>query len=112
LLSTVGKTIPSVQVLSANALRSILPLTALDLATVETVLLGVERTFTVLTSGHLLKVDLQRTGRVVPLASAQAWTHTATGGRPTARLQFTDGSAVDLSEPGRTKRSTLELSAR
>ncbi|QCR42460.1 hypothetical protein C1N91_01755 [Curtobacterium sp. SGAir0471] len=112
LLGTVGKTVSAVQVLAPNALKSVVPLSVLASATIETFDLGAGRTFTLHAGEYLLKVDLQRTGRVMSLPSAQAWSHASPGGRPTARLQFTDGSAIDLSEPGRTKRITLELTVR
>jgi hypothetical protein len=112
LLATVGKTISAAQVLTPNALKSVVPLSALTAATIETFDLGAGRTFTLHTGECLLTVDLQRTGRVVLLPSAQAWSPASPGGRPTARFHFTDGSAIDLSEPGRTKRITLELTAR
>jgi hypothetical protein len=104
------KRIALFQVLGINSLKSLTP--PLD-ALVGEAIEGSEvadRMLTLHTSGHLVTVDLQRTGKVVWLASSEPF-RPAVGPMPTVRLITEDGT-VDLTEPAKTKRITVVVEER
>lgn len=105
-----GKRITLLQVLGINSLKSLTPPVE---ALVGDVIEGSEVAECILTlrsSSHLVIFDLQRTGRVVWLSSAEPL-RLGTGHMPTVRL-ITDDGAVDLTEPAKTKRITVVVSER
>jgi hypothetical protein len=104
------KRIALLQVLGINSLKSLTP--PLD-ALVGEAIEGSEvadRILTLHTSGHLVTLDLQRTGKVVWLASSEPC-RPAAGPMPTVRLITEDGT-VDFTEPAKTKRITVVVEER
>jgi hypothetical protein len=104
------KRIALLQVLGINALKSLTP--PLD-ALIGEVIEGsavADRILTLHTSGHVVTLDLQRTGKVVWLASSEPF-RPAAGPMPTVRLITEDGT-VDLTEPTKTKRITVVVEER
>ncbi len=105
-----GQEIVSLQVLGINSLKSFSP--APD-AIVGEVVVGSDvqgRTFTIRTSRFQVAIDLQRTGRLVPLSGAEPYALAAGSSRPTVRLLLANGAGLDLIEPAKTKRITVTLS--
>ncbi|GHJ40459.1 hypothetical protein [Streptomyces sp. TS71-3] len=107
-----GKKIATLQVLGVNSLKSISPLPEAVVGEAVTDVDVVERIINVHTAGHRISFDLQRTGRVVTLDSAEPYRLAAGVSRPTARLLMVDGSGVDLTEPAKTKRVTVTIVTR
>lgn len=107
-----GEETATLQVLGINSLKSFSPMPdALAGDTIESSTL-VDRQFTVCTTAHRIAVDLQRTGRLVWLPAAEPYVIAAGSARPTVRLVLTSGQGLDLTEPARSKRITVTLSAR
>lgn len=52
---------------------------------------------------------MARTGIVVALQKALAWKASEKSPMPTARVLFSDGSALDFKEPAKTKRITFTI---
>ncbi|MDX2544684.1 hypothetical protein ACOT81_20460 [Streptomyces sp. WI04-05B] len=106
------KRIAALQVLGINSLKTFSP--PLETLTGEVVKAAdvVERTINVDTANHVVSFDLQRTGRVVLLESAEPYRLVAGAARPTVRLLMADGSGLDLTEPAKTKRITVTLVAK
>ena len=105
-----GQEIASLQVLGINSLKSFSP--APD-AIVGEVIAASDvkgRTIRIRTSKFQVTIDLQRTGRVVPLSGAEPYALAAGSSRPTVRLLLIDGTGLDLTEPAKTKRITVMLS--
>ncbi len=107
-----GKEIADLQVLGINSLKSFSPMPdALTGDTIEASAVS-DRLFTVTTTHHDVAVDLQRTGKVVWLAKAEPYVMAVGSARPTVRLVLTNGQGLDLTEPAKTKRITVTVSAR
>lgn len=107
-----GQEIAVLQVLGINSLKSFSPMpSALTGDTIESSAV-VDRLFTVITTGHQVKVDLQRTGRVVWLPRTEPYVMSAGTSRPTLRLVLASGQGLDLTEPAKTKRIAVTISAR
>jgi hypothetical protein len=104
-----GQRIGALQVLGINSLKTFSPPPEALVGEVVTAVDVVERTVGVYTATHLISFDLQRTGRVVLLESAEPYQHVAGVGRPTVRLLMADGSGLDLTEPAKTKRITVTI---
>ncbi len=107
-----GEEIATLQVLGINSLKSLSPrpeAVAGDL--IESISLA-GRLITVTTSSHQVVFDLQRTGRLVWLWEAKPYVVTAGSSRPTVRLLCTSGHGLDLTEPAKTKRITVNLATR
>lgn len=105
-----GKRIALLQVLGINSLKSLTPpVETLVGDTVEGSEVA-ERILALQTSSHLVTFDLQRTGKVVWLGSAEPF-RIGVGPMPTVRL-ITDDGAVDLTEPAKTKRITVVVDER
>lgn len=105
-----GRRITLLQVLGINSLKSLTP--PADAVVGDTVE-GIDvaaRTLTLRTSRHLITFDLQRIGKVVWLSSSDPF-RVGCGPMPTVRL-ITDGGAVDLIEPAKTKRITVVVNER
>lgn len=101
------RTVSLLQVLGINSLKSVTP--PLEDLVGE----GIEgsdvddRIVTLHTARYSVVFDLQRTGKVVWLHSAEPY-RLAPGAMPTVRL-ITDGGAIDLTEPAKSKRITVVL---
>ncbi|MFD6026050.1 hypothetical protein [Streptomyces griseoluteus] len=107
-----GQQIAAVQVLGINSLKTFSPPPEALVGEGVTAVGVLDRTVRIDTPSHVISFDLQRTGRVVPLENAEAYTPAAGVSRPTVRLLMADGSGVDLSEPARTKRITVTITSR
>lgn len=107
-----GQKIAALQVLGINSLKTFSPPPEALVGEAVTGVGVLDRTISIDTVSHVISFDLQRTGRVVPLENAEAYTTVAGGNRPTVRLLMADGSGLDLSEPARTKRITVAIVAR
>ncbi|MEU9342010.1 hypothetical protein AB0D74_12430 [Streptomyces sp. NPDC048278] len=107
-----GKKITTFQVLGINSLKSVSPLPEALVGEAVTEVDVVERIINMHTVGHRISIDLQRTGRVVMLESAEPYQSLAGVSRPTVRLLMADGSGMDLTEPAKTKRITVTIVTR
>lgn len=107
-----GEEIATLQVLGINSLKSTSPLPeaivgdAVESTSVES------RLVSITTSLHAIVFDLQRTGKLVWLESAQPYVMVAGTSRPTARLLLASGKGLDLTEPAKTKRITVAVTTR
>jgi hypothetical protein len=105
-----GEEVATLQVLGINSLKSVTPMPdalAGDLissARVE------ERLLMISTAGHLVVVDLQRTGKLIWLPRAAPYAMSTGTTRPTVRLVLANGRGLDLIEPAKTKRITVAIS--
>ena len=107
-----GEVIATLQVLGINSSKSSSPTPdALEGDMVESSSVA-DRQFTVVTTGHEIAVDLQRTGKLLWIAAAVPYVMAVGSTRPTVRLVLTKGQGLDLTEPARTKRITVTVSAR
>ncbi|SOE65834.1 hypothetical protein SAMN05446589_2760 [Streptomyces sp. OV198] len=107
-----GQKIAALQVLGINSLKTFSPPPEALMGEAVTAVSVLDRTVSIDTDSHVISFDLQRTGRVVPLENAEAYASVAGVNRPTVRLLMADGSGLDLSEPARTKRITVTITAR
>ncbi|TPG17177.1 hypothetical protein [Pedococcus bigeumensis] len=107
-----GEKCASLEVLGINSLKSLSPMPgALTGETIECTKVD-DRRFTVTTDSHQVEFDLQRTGKVLWLSSAQPYAVTGGASRPTVRLILANGQGLDLTEPGRTKRIAVTIRVR
>lgn len=106
-----GRTITALQVLGINSLKSVSPPPDALAGEVVRAVKIVERSISIKTASHLITFDLQRTGRVVLHEAAEPFHLVAGTPRPTVRLLMDDGSGLDLTEPAKTKRITVAISA-
>jgi hypothetical protein len=104
--SFLGKKVASIQVLGINSLKTLQPplesvngQAMADLVIDESV-----RKIDVVLERYVIVVDMARTGTVVAIQRAAAWQPSDKGPMPTARILFSDGSALDFKEPAKTKR--------
>lgn len=106
-----GREVAALQVLGINSLKSISP--APETLIGETVSGSdvTERIVTVHTTTISITFDLQRTGRLVWLESAEPYRSAGGTSRPTVRLLLADGAALDMTEPAKTKRIAVTLVA-
>ena len=104
-----GHEIAALQVLGINSLKSVDPPPhALAGLTIKST--GVsDRVFRLLVGAYEVVIDLQRTGKVVWLDSAEPFQMAPDVTRPTVRLILADGTGIDLTEPAKTKRITVAL---
>jgi hypothetical protein len=107
-----GQKIAALQVLGINSLKTLSPPLEALAGEVVTAADVVDRTLRVDTTSHVISFDLQRTGRVVPLESAEPYRFVAGANRPTVRLLMVDGTGLDLIEPAKTKRITVTITTR
>jgi hypothetical protein len=105
----VGRSIGQMQVLGVNSLKTITP--SADALAGEKVHSArcEDRIIVISTTGHEARIDLQRTGRVTWLKSAQPWQLSSGTPLPTVRLLLDDGTGLDFTEPAKTKRITVTL---
>lgn len=108
----VGQTISTLQVLGINALKTTLPMPDALTGDVITSSDVQGRLFTICTAGHEVTFDLQRTGRLVWLETAERYVMAPGSPGPTVRLILANGQGLDLTEPAKTKRITVTISAR
>ena len=107
-----GQRITVLQVLGINSLKSLAPMPDV-LAGDQIVGSAVnERIFTIETDKHQVSFDLQRTGRLVWLTTAEPYVLAAGSTRPTVRLVLSTGIGLDLTEPAKTKRITVTITAK
>lgn len=107
----VGEQIDQVQVLSANALKTVFPpLATLCNQRVLEAGFSDSRRISLVTSAATIGINLERTGRASWHESASPWTP-GQPAAPTIRILTLGGSALDLTEPARTKRITISLFA-
>ena len=97
--------------LGINSLKSLVPMPDALTGQRITGTAVAERMVTVHTATLSITFDLQRTGRLVWLDSAEPYRLVAGASRPTVRLILADGSGLDLTEPAKTKRITVALAA-
>lgn len=107
-----GEQIAALQVLGINSLKSLSPMP--DALAGDEIVGGAasDRTFTIETNRHVIAVDLQRTGRLVWMAAAQPYALSPGAPRPTVRFVLASGAGLDLTEPAKTKRITVTLTAK
>ena len=106
----VGESVAEFQVLGVNSLKSVRP-SPDDLAGARiTGVSAAERILTLRIGAFITSVDLQRTGRVQWLVTAEPARigHTSL---PTARLILQSGSGLDFTEPAKTKRISVTINA-
>ncbi|MGW3459006.1 hypothetical protein ACWDE9_05200 [Streptomyces olivaceoviridis] len=107
-----GQKIAALQVLGINSLKTLSPPLEALAGEVVTAADVVDRTLRVDTTSHVISFDLQRTGRVVLLESAEPYRFVAGANRPTVRLLMVDGKGLDLIEPAKTKRITVTITTK
>ncbi|MFI6103612.1 hypothetical protein [Streptomyces sp. NPDC049687] len=107
-----GQKIAALQVLGINSLKTLSPPLEALAGEVVTAVDVVDRTLRVDTTSHVISFDLQRTGRVVLLESAEPYRFVAGANRPTVRLLMVDGTGLDLTEPAKTKRITVTITTK
>ncbi|MGA4879400.1 hypothetical protein [Streptomyces lydicamycinicus] len=107
-----GQKIAVLQVLGINSLKTLSPPLEVLAGEVVTAADVIDRTLRVDTTSHVISFDLQRTGRVVLLESAEPYRFVAGANRPTVRLLMVDGTGLDLIEPAKTKRITVTITTR
>jgi hypothetical protein len=98
-------------VFGINSLKSLLPMPEAITGEVVTAAEIADRIVAVRTASHSIAFDLQRTGRLIWLESAEPYRLIAGASRPMVRLLLADGSGLDLTEPAKTKRITVTLAA-
>jgi len=105
----VGRSIRQLQVLGVNSLKTITP--SADALAGERVRSACceERIIVISTTAYEVRIDLQRTGRVTWLKSADVWQVSSGVSLPSVRLLLDDGSGLDFAEPARTKRISVSL---
>jgi len=108
----VGHAVRALQVLGINSLKTVEPPpTALEGHVVVDVA-AQTRVLEIAFETCAIRIDLERTGRVKWLPKAEAWAPTDSTPAPTLRLLLDHGSAVDFTEPAKTKRITAAIHAR
>lgn len=109
--SITSKQIASMQVLGINSLKSLQPSPESMAGQVITDLSLDESTrkIEIILDQHIILVDMARTGTVVALERSLAWQASEKSPTPTARILFTDGSALDFREPAKTKRISFTI---
>jgi hypothetical protein len=105
----VGRSIRQLQVLGINSLKTISPPAEKLLGEHVHSARCEERVVAISTTAFEIRVDLQRTGRVVWLEKAEAWQLSSGVSLPTVRLLLEDGSGLDFTEPAKTKRVAVSL---
>lgn len=105
----VGRRLSDLQIVGINALKTVEPpITALPGSTVTAASVD-KRRLEITAGNYVVRIDLQRTGRVVPTDATGRWTPRDGTSAPTVRLLLTDGAALDFTEPAKTKRITVAI---
>jgi hypothetical protein len=105
----VGRSIRQLQVLGVNSLKTVTPHPAALIGEQVRSARCEERIVIISTAAHTVRIDLQRTGHVSWLSSADAWQVSSGMPLPSVRLLLDDGTGLDLTEPARTKRISVSL---
>ena len=105
----VGRSIRQLQVLGVNSLKTVTPSTDALVGKQVRRARCEDRVIVILTTSHKIRIDLQRTGRVSCLVSADVWQVSSGVPLPSIRLLLDDGTGVDFTEPAKTKRITISL---
>jgi hypothetical protein len=105
----VSRSIRQLQVLGVNSLKTVAPSVGELVGEQVRNARCEERVITISTVAYEIRVDLQRTGRVTWLNSADTWQVSSGVPLPTVRLLLDDGSGLDFTEPTKTKRVTVSL---
>lgn len=107
-----GEEIATLQVLGINSLKSLSPTPEAVAGDVIESTSVAGRLVVAMTSSHQIAFDLQRTGRLVWLSEAEPYVMAAGSSRPTVRLVLANGQGLDLTEPAKTRRITVNLATR
>lgn len=109
--SVSGKRIASMQVLGINSLKSLQPSPESMTGQMITDLNLDESTrkIELVLEQYIILVEMARTGIVVALKKSLAWQASEKSPMPTARILFSDGSALDFKEPAKTKRISFTI---
>jgi hypothetical protein len=107
-----GRSIVQLQVLGVNTLKTVTPSAAELVGERVRSTLCEGRLIKIATGAYEIRVDLQRTGRVAWLKSADTWRVSSGVSLPTVRLLLDDGTGLDFTEPAKTKRVTVSLVSR
>lgn len=104
----VGDSIAELQVFGVNNLKSVSP-SPID-AVGSTVLDAsvADRTLRIDAGSYVITFDLQRTGKLVWLATADR-ARIGQANLPTVRLLLASGAGLDLTEPAKTKRISVHI---
>jgi hypothetical protein len=105
----VGRSIRNLQVLGVNSLKTVMPTADALIGEQVRIARCEERVIVITTTAYEIHIDLQRTGRLTWLKSADPWQVSSGVPLPSARLLLDDGTGLDLTEPARTKRITVSL---
>ncbi len=105
----VGQSVRQLQVLGINSLKSVMPAPHDFVGATITSVSAHDRKVRIDLGRLSATVDLQRTGRLLWLGEAVP-ARIAQPGTPTVRLLFESGSALDFTEPAKTKRISVVLS--
>lgn len=105
----VGRSIRQLQVLGINSLKTIAPPVEKLIGEHVEGARCLQRVVVISTTAFEIRVDLQRTGRVTWLETAEPWQHSSRMPLPTTRLLLDDGSGLDFTEPAKTKRIAVSL---
>ncbi len=108
----VGRTVRALQILGINSLKTVEPSPAALEGHIVVDVAAQGRALEIAFETCAIHVDLARTGRIKWLPTAEAWTPTDATQAPTLRLLLGDGSAVDFTEPARTKRISASIRSR
>lgn len=107
----IGRSVRQLQVLGINSLKTVTPSVAELVGQQVRDARCDERVIIISTAAYEIRVDLQRTGRVTWLKSADAWQLSSGVPLPTARLLLDDGTGLDFTESAKTKRVTVSLAS-
>lgn len=106
----VGESISQIQVLGVNSLKSITPTPQDFVGSKVTKVHAAERSIRIEVGDLSVNLNLQRTGKLIWLESAEP-AQIGRPGLPTIRILLGSGPALDFTEPARTKRISVTLSA-
>jgi len=107
-----GRTLAKVSAHGINTLKTVdPPLVAITAVSVDSATVSGDATVEIVAGPFVLRVDLQRTGRLKLEESGREWIP-GEPSMPTIQLVFADGLVANFVEPGKTKRVTLQASTR
>lgn len=109
LARTHGQSVVALQVLGINSLKSIDPPPDSLVGVMISTSTVSERTLCLVVGAFEVRIDLQRTGKVVWLDSVEPYQQKVGAARPTARLVLQGGNGIDFTEPSKTKRITVSI---
>jgi hypothetical protein len=107
-----GRTLAKVLAHGINTLKTAEPpLAAIKGVSLDAAAVSGDATVELAAGPFVLRIDLQRTGRLKLDGSGREWTP-GERSMPTIQLVFDDGVVANFVEPGKTKRITLRASTR